>query len=160
MIKIGVMLDNIGPNQLAHYLINSGNSVLEKESQKLDLVTFVQQIVHPVMVPNFATMNMSECFDYKGTLVATSLSTAVKMLKCPGTRSKYFYVWDLEWTRPQNKNFGVLKEIYNNPKIQLISRSENHDKIIELCWRKPCGIVEDGRVDQFYNLFAKIENEK
>lgn len=155
MIKIGIMLDNIGPNQLAHYMINSGNAVLENYSQKLDLVAFTQQTVHPCALPNFATMNMSEAYDYKGHLVATDLSTVTKLLKCPGTRKKFFYVWDLEWTRPQNKNFAVLKEIYNNPSIELISRSENHDKIIELCWRKPIGIVEDGRVDQFYQLFEK-----
>lgn len=156
MIKIGIMLDNIGPNQLAHYMINSGNAVLEHHSQKVDLVAFVQQVVHPCALPNFATMNMSEAYDYKGVLVATSLQTAIKMLKCPGTRKKFFYVWDLEWTRPQNKNFSVLKDIYNNPSIELISRSPNHDKIIELCWRKPIGVVEDGRVEQLYQLFEKV----
>lgn len=159
MIKIGIMLDNIGPNQLAHYMISSGNAILEKNSQKLDLVAFINQTVHPCAIPNFATMNASEAYDYKGNLIATSLSTAIKMLKCPGTRNKFFYVWDLEWTRPQinqGKNFAVLKDIYNNPNIQLISRSANHDKIIELCWKKPLGIVEDGRVDQFYQLLERV----
>lgn len=156
MIKIGIMLDNIGPNQLAHYMINSGNVVLEHNSQKVDLVAFISQTVHPCALPNFATMNVSEAYDYKGFLVATNLSSAIKMLKCPGTRKKFFYVWDLEWTRPQNKNFAALKDIYNNPSIELISRSANHDKIIELCWRKPLGIVEDGRIEQFYELFTKV----
>jgi hypothetical protein len=156
MIKIGLMLDNIGPNQLAHYLIQTGNSFLEKNSQRADLVAFTQQTIHPIATPNFATMNISEAYDYNGFLVATNLQTAIKMLKCPGTRRKFFYVWDLEWTRPQNKNFAILKEIYNNPKIELISRSANHDKLIELCWRKPIGLVEDARVDQFYSLFEKV----
>lgn len=157
MIKLGIMLDNIGPNQLAHYFINTGNGVLEKNSQKLDLVAFTQESIYPCAIPNFSIMNMSECYDYRGHLIATNLSTATKMLKCPGTRKKFFYVWDLEWARPQNKNFAALKDIYNNPRIELISRSVNHDKIIELCWRKPIGIVEDGRVDEFYNLFEKIK---
>lgn len=151
------MLDNIGPNQLAHYVVNSGNAILENNSQKLDLVAFVNQAIHPVAVPNFATMNVSEAYDYNGFLVATNLPSAIKMLKCPGTRKKFFYVWDLEWTRPQNKNFAVLKDIYNNPSIELISRSANHDKIIELCWKKPIGIVEDGRIEQFYQLFEKTQ---
>lgn len=155
MIKLGIMLDNIGPNQLAHYFINSANSALYNNSQLLDVVAFTEQTIHPVAVPNFSTMNISEAFDYHGALVATSLRTAYKMLKCPGTRKKYFYVWDLEWTKPTNVNFASLNSIYNNPSIELIARSQPHADILELCWKKPVGIVEDARIEQFYSLLEK-----
>jgi hypothetical protein len=153
---MGFMLDNIGPNQLAHGLINSGNRFLEKNGQRSDIVLFIQNIIHPVQVPNFAHMNISESYDYNGNLVATSLNTAVKLLKCVGTRKRFFYVWDLEWTRPQNKNFAVINQIYNNPLVELIARSHTHSDLIELCWKKPIGVIEDGKVEKFYELFEKI----
>jgi hypothetical protein len=156
MIKIGIMLDNVGPNQLAHYIINSGNKFLEKNSRRSDLIMFIHNVVSPCAHINFSVMNVSEAYDFDGFLVATSLHTAAKLAKTPGTKKKFFYVWDLEWLRPYGRNFEGVSALYKHPQIELIARSQPHKDLIELSWKPTIGIVEDGRVEQFYKLFESI----
>lgn len=153
MFKLGIILDHLGPAQLPFCFINAANDFLEKNSQGIDVVAFVQNLTPLSAQPNFARMNTAEAFDYNGHLIATNLKQAWSAIKFPGTRQKYLYVWDLEWVRGQNKNFPFLSDVYQNPAIELIARSKPHKDIIELCWNRPVlGIVEDGRLDQFYDL--------
>ena len=86
------------------------------------------------MNPNFAIMQSSEAFAFDGTLVATTLNTASKLLKFPSAKEKYFYVWDLEWMRLKNKSFDGLSQVYGSKELNLIARSEEHKWAIESAW--------------------------
>ena len=127
--RLGFLLDSLGPKQLAYHLLYT------EGWQDVEPIVFFQNAVHPLATPRFATMNISEAFSYTGTAIATDLSTAEKLLKFPGPKAKYFYVWDLEWFRGKHSNrnhYDYFANIYRN--IPLIARSPSHKKVLEETW--------------------------
>ena len=63
-----------------------------------------------IIEPNFATMSMSEIWNFNGALISTDVSTSLSMNKCFAPKAKYFYVWDLEWIR--NRLVENMKKLY------------------------------------------------
>lgn len=150
MNKLGIVVDNLGPNQLANYLISSANRYLEK-SLNCDFLVFQKNVIPFCLPINFAVMNTSEGYDFDGTLVATDLNSALQIATFPGPKRKLFYSWDLEWLRIP-RNYEVLRTIYNNPELEIIARSKYHKELIELTWNtKVHSIIEDCNVEDFFN---------
>ena len=142
MKRIGVMADELGASQLSECLLESFNSICESD---VDADTIVFYKKHPILraVPLFSCMEQTEVWGYEGVVVATCLSSAETLLQITGPTKKFFYVWDLEWTRKAGQKYSKLKSVYDNPNIHLIARSEHHAKIIEACWKKPLAIIKD-----------------
>lgn len=147
-MKLGILLDNLGPNQLAFNVIKNGNEVKD-----FDFIAFYENFLRPCIPPNFAIMQSFEAWSYDGALVATNLSTAGKLISYPICKHKYFYVWDLEWIRLKEKHYGGLQPIYNHPKLKVIARSQSHKDIIENCWNvKVAGIVDDCNISKIQEI--------
>ena len=75
-------------------------------------------------------MNINEIWGFDGILISTSVSTTLSMINT-FAKAKYFYVWDLEWTRRHGKDFSYLIQAYNNKDVKLIARSKEHALAIE-----------------------------
>lgn len=153
MNKIGVLINNLGPNQLAYYLIKHGNKFVE--SGYNDLVAFFYEISPECAGLKFSAMNLSEAYNYNGILVATDTNSASRILEFPGTTNKFFYVWDLEWTKVPEKQFENLSVVYNNDKLPLIVRSQVHYDILKKIWKEPIGICEDANAEQLYKITSE-----
>lgn len=156
--KFGFVLSHLAPAQLPYKLIKSANEFLEKKDS-CDIIIFYQNLSPLVVNPNFAIMNLSEAYNYDGRLVATEVNNAARILDYVGTRKKYFYVWDLEWTKMGNKVYEQLSSVYNNPRINLIARSKQHYDIIKLAWREPVGIVDDCNFEKMTDLILEFEKK-
>lgn len=139
-MKIGFCLEDLGPSQLSYEFITNSNQILEK-GITFDIIGFYEGVARPCIPINFATMQIAEAWGFDGILIATSLSTAQKVLKCPSASKKIFLVWDLEWLRTKNLNFRDLREVYANPKLTLVARGADHAKVIEDLWHKKCEVV-------------------
>jgi hypothetical protein len=69
---------------------------------------------------------------FKGTIITTTLDTTLMTL-ARNTRKDnrvVFYVWDLEWMRPQKNNYQYNQNIFYRVH-KIVSRSTNHAKAIE-----------------------------
>jgi hypothetical protein len=156
MKNIGILLNNLGPSQLAYYLIKNGNDFVEDGDN--DLVAFFYEVSPECIRPNFASMNLSEAYSYNGILVATDANSASRILEFPGSTHKFFYVWDLEWAKIQNKQFEDLATVYHNDRLPLIARSKTHFDIIKKIWKEPIGIVEDVDIRQLHKITSEYIN--
>lgn len=148
--KIGFILEHLGPAQLPYQLIRSINSYYEQKDDT-DIILFYRNCLPFVVTPNCAVMNLFEAFRYGANLVATDLNSASRILDyfCDG---RYFYVWDLEWTKA-NRPYEQLADIYQNSKLKLIARSQQHFDIIQTTWGiTPVGIVNDCNIKEFLGL--------
>ncbi len=142
MKKLGFILDNCGPNELAYRVISSANNLIKNQPGVADFIVFFNNIVPNCMPLEFASMNMVEAYDYDGVLVATDLLNASKMLNFPAASRKIFYVWDLEWIRLPNRNYDSFREIYCNEELDLFCRSKTHQFFIQNAWGREAKIVE------------------
>lgn len=133
MRKLGFGVPNFGANQLAYQLIINCNEYL-KENYKSDIIGFYENLNKYSINPNFSCMHAAELWGYDGPVVACNLNMANDILKIPTIPRKFFYVWDLEWTTMEDKEYGKLKEVYSNPELTLITRNIDYAEIIENMW--------------------------
>lgn len=148
-MKFGIALNNLGPSQLTYYLVRNANASLLADP-RLDLTVFFEQAVPPALAANFAAMPMYEAWGYDSLLVATSFETARKAQACLSPTGRFFYVWDLEWTRPFcRRSYREWAAVYRDPSLSLLARSAEHARVIEQSWNRPVlGVVDDMNINQ------------
>lgn len=141
-MKIGIALNNLGPSQLCYHLALQANTMVGSRSD-VDVIAFYEDMQRPCLEMNFAHMQLAEGWGFDGVMVATSFSTAAKILRFPGPSRKLFYVWDLEWMRMGQKDFRSLQKVYGTNELTLVARSEDHARILSQVWNRDVGIITD-----------------
>ena len=121
--SVGVVVPNLGPNQLAYFVIKSANKIVN-----YDVTLFYENMALPCMDLKVPMMGINEIWPYRGTLIATSLETAIRINKVVGSIRRIFYVNDLEWIR--NKT-NFLHNLQAFEKTEIIARSHEHAFHIE-----------------------------
>ena len=149
--QIGFMVDELSASQLSFNLIKNINDYSEDSHD--DFVVFFENSTSSILNPNFSLMSLNEVWSFGGFLVATSMSTANSLRKCFAPKKKFFYVWDLEWTRRHGKDFEISVQAFSDPSIELIARSKDHAKAIEnYCNRKVENIVSDFNIEKLMRI--------
>jgi len=155
MIQVNILVDNMGHNQLSYCITQLGNKLSDTRPD-IDLIVFYNNIAKIASLPKFAMMQMVEAWGQRGITIATSCSTARKMLTFPGAERRLLYVWDLEWLRGQNRHYNMYAPIYQLPHVPLIARSEIHHDAIDNAFNvldiKPIYLVEDFNEKQFLEV--------
>lgn len=144
MHRLGIAVPSLGAGHLSYVLVRNVNQLLRR-GYDTDVVLFYENLTRPGLWPDCAVMQMAEAFGYDAPMIATSLSTAEKLLRFPGPAKRVFYVWDLEWLRLGNqKQFEHLQSVYGNTRLMLVARSRDHARVLENAWNRPvAAIVED-----------------
>lgn len=156
-MKIGVILEDLGMSQLSYSVISNINKACEHNSEN-DYIIFFNNMVAPVIPPNCALMNSSEIWSFDGHLIGTSVATTLMALKSINPAKKYFYVWDLEWTRhAQHRQYSQDIPAFRSRGVSLIARSKEHAAAIQnYSNRKVSHIVSDFDIE---NIHEVINNE-
>lgn len=148
MQKLGVALGDLGQSQLAYHLIRHANELAS--TSEVDVIAFYESLAPSCLPVNFACMPMAECWGYDGVVVATSVSTAEKVLRCPSPKKSFFYVWDLEWMRPKYPTpFEYWRGIYGSPDLTLVARGRDHQSLLEKVWNREVLLNEDFDLRKF-----------
>lgn len=141
-MKFGIAVPDLLPSQLSYLIITRVNAWI-KEHPKDDIIVFVENIEKHCLPAAFAVMDISEIWGYYNPVIATTLSTAEKILNCPSIPKKSFYCWDLEWIRLKQKQFENLSTIYRNHELSIVTRSFDHLNIFESCWNRNVDMICD-----------------
>ena len=140
--KIGILVDNLGGNQIAYSLIRNVNEYL-KDNIDTDIIAFFDNLAAPCIDLNFASMQLSEAYGFDGIVISTNISTTEKMLRFPSPKRKLYYLYDLDWVLQENKSFEHLKTIYLNNNIELFSNGATYNNLIKKIWKEPVFILND-----------------
>ena len=141
MKKLGVIVDHLGLSQSNFFMVYNLNLIVQ--SSLLDCCVFHNQWRNQVLPHLFTVCQDNEIWDYTGTVIATDVRSARKLLSAPGPEKKYFYVWDLFWRSLNNFPHSVIRDILNNDEIGLIARSSSHFKLLTRLFKKPEFVLED-----------------
>ena len=128
--QIGFMLNDTTASQLSFSLIKGINDYIDNGGKE-DFTLFFENSSANIIEPNFATMSMSEIWNFSGDLFSTSVSTSLSLDKCFAPKAKYFYVWDLEWIRNNGQGYEKTIQAFMPKNIKLVARSEDHAKAIK-----------------------------
>jgi hypothetical protein len=154
-MKIGFLVPNLGSTQLAFRLIYRANQAIRKNND-IDIIVFCENQTQPCFSPGFATMNIVDAWNYHGPLIATTISSAEKLIRFPRPSHKYFYLYDLEWIYTKDRNFIPFSNIYQHKGLDLICRSISHKEIIENCWGKSIkAVIDDFDIEEFIKVIKE-----
>lgn len=154
MVSIGVLVKDAGVSQLNFNIIKNFNQFIFGD-QRSYCAMFFENMVQPMARVLFPIFNIAEAYEWKETLIATSLSNAHKLIHFPACKNKLFYVWDLEWIRLRMKDYALLGSIYNAPNLKIIARSKAHADLLSEVWGcKVHDVVEN------FGFFSKILLDK
>ncbi len=120
---IGVAVRDVGPSELSSELATANLN---------EVCYFVENSVRPVIPLNKPCLNIVDAYTFRGPMLATSLSTAAKLLNMPCVGGRYFYVWNLEWLNHRTEYSSLWP--YYSPRIQLIARCEDYKVALENCF--------------------------
>lgn len=151
-MELGFLMDHLGPSQLSYRMISQVNDYLDNNCSN-DIIVFFENLSRPVLSPRFAIMQINEAWGFQGAAIATSLSTAGKLVNYPEPLLKIFYVWDLEWLRSKNYNYEQNVAIYRHPELKIVTRCEDYKKEVENLWNvKVHDVVKDFNIEQFIEI--------
>ena len=152
MSGFGVLLQHMGACQLSYNVIRNVNKLADTHPE-IDIIAYYETMHKNCLQPNFAIMQIAEAWGQHKPLIATSLSTAFKLISFPTVR-KLFYVWDLEWLRGKNRQYEQFADVYTHPELELVARSEAHADAIENAFnRKVNNIVSDFDIPKLMRIF-------
>ena len=138
--KIGFIVDDLSSSQLSYEVISSINSFDTSFDQ--DFVVFFENSSPMVIEPFFGVMNLQELWGFDGIAIATSVSSCLSLSNTKSPIKKFFYVWDLEWSRNRS-SYDQGIQAFLKEDIDLIARSEDHAKAIKnYCNRDVVGIFD------------------
>ena len=151
--NFSVLVPNTGANQISFCLINQVNRLFDIRPE-IDVMVFYENIHKNCIPANFSAMEISHAFNHKGPMIATTVSTAEKLISFPSEK-KFFYVWDLSWVRNsrQLSEYEKYKKVYCDESLELIARSKSHKKAIENCFnRKVKHVISDFRIEEILEI--------
>jgi|TARA_B100000214_G_scaffold106723_1_gene75077 hypothetical protein len=138
--KIGFIVDDLSSSQLSYEVISSINSFDTSFDQ--DFVVFFENSSPMVIEPFFGVMNLQELWGFDGIAIATSVSSCLSLSNTQSPIKKFFYVWDLEWSRNRS-SYDQGIQAFLKEDIDLIARSEDHAKAIKnYCNRDVVGVFD------------------
>ena len=82
-MRIAILLPSLEDSQLTRSVVSQGNRIVAS-SASVDISVFYETLAPSPVVPNFATSQMLDCYGFTGVAVATTLSTAEKLLGMTG----------------------------------------------------------------------------
>ena len=150
--KIGIIHKDWRNSDCAYWALNSTNSIVDKTN--IDITLFYEDLPDFVIPPATGSMNFHDIWGFDGLTIATNLDQANALSKVVGNHPKIFYVWDLEFLKDGKRNFLYNVNIYRNPRLKLVTRSEDHAKCLSnYCNRKVDSIIENFDLFKFWETY-------
>lgn len=146
MKKIGLLLDNFGPSDIAFCAITSGNK-LDKD---IDLCGFYIDLHPNCVYAKFGLMEAGETMSFRGPIIATSIRTAKYLSTNTSPEDKYYYVWDLEWIR-NGGDFKSYRDLLLKTKV--IARNEYIASLLREVWNiEPVAVIDHFDLEEIVNV--------
>jgi hypothetical protein len=95
--------------------------------------------------PNFKKpfFQALRAYDFKETIVATDITTAMFASTLMLPKKKYYYITGLEWVGHKPLIYQELQEIYLNKELDLIVSNESDYRIIKNLFKEPKFVIKN-----------------
>jgi hypothetical protein len=134
--NVGFAVETLEPSELIFRIL-----MQSMENDDWDSIVFFETLSKAPTAHLCSNMHISEAYSFQGPVIATSLKTAYKLIQFPSPKPKFFFLNDLEWLRFPQKQYKQLESIYRNKELTLITRSQDHKKLVESSWNRPVEYV-------------------
>lgn len=130
---IGIMVDCLNFSQLQASLRNLAAKKVVVYGQNQEFI--FDDLGLPIL-------NEVDAFVHDGPMICTTINAIQQALVYPKVGKILYYPWNLEWIY----HYAFAKprlELIMNSRVDIITRSAHHFKIVKNIWKEPIGIVEE-----------------
>lgn len=152
MTNIGILVNNLGLNDLALSLIENMN----KLCGTVNVTCFVQKRGPYPKSPLFSILNANEALSYRWPLIATDAETARLLSNNFSSCKKIHYLWDLNWYRDSATLYNSNKELFTRPDIAIACRSLDHQAIFKRVWGRESYLIEDFNYETIRGISQEV----
>jgi len=155
--SFGFLINSLNNSKECQLLCNNINLAIS-EAYLYSPIIFFQNYGYSVGMPRCCQLQQHHAWGFPHPLVSTSIETTQTLTECLRPCRKFFYVYNLEWTKPENlqhsqySQYSYLSKIYQNPEIELIAKNEEDFRLLTNIWKKPAGIVRDYNYKEFLDV--------
>lgn len=111
-MQLGILVDNLGNNQISFNIINEVNSLIFSKSEVSPTV-FYKNPSNEVLKLASAATSLDKAYFYKGIVISTNLDLALFSLNMPSPTKKYLYLYEIEWSLTPKFDFNLTNIILN-----------------------------------------------
>lgn len=147
MKQIGILSQTLKADQKSLATAINLNKLCEKG---YDCILFYSEHCLLPVKNEFALMQNIEALDFTGHLIATDDYSANILKNCIRAKSKYHYLWELDWYE-KNYSLDVIEDLFLAEDINLLVRSEDHFNLVRRIF-KPPQIVKEFSYEQITQL--------
>jgi len=152
--KFGIVVDNMGRNDLTLSILNNLNRVMATDPL-LSPTVFSLEVAPALSVIPCPVMSFNEIWCFTYDVLVTSYSAAKALLNVPGPKKLFFYLHELPTVTKQN--YFEIREVICNPRFTLLCRSQLHSDILRSNYgRKNIEVISEG---EMLDLLLGIEKE-
>ncbi len=123
--SFGIIVSTLDTSLSSQALINNINELLTKHYEYCPII-FYQSLVATTIPIKCCMLQQQQVWGFEHPLISTNIVTTRILNKCTRSNKKFFYVDNLEWTSIPNIFYKDLKDIYQNPNIELIAKVLGH----------------------------------
>ena len=149
--SLGIVVRALGTNQLGYNIIKQVNAMMGGGA--IYVTVFYDEHDRIPNIPYFPMMQTMHLWGFNGDIITTDVESTYTTLRIPTIKRRFFYVWNLEWVYNRDY-FTYYSKVYNNDDVELIARSQSHFDILEQCWKKPIGIIDDFNYREILSTIA------
>jgi hypothetical protein len=154
-MNVGIIINNLGPNQQAFTTINRVNSLGQMDIP-YKLTVFYKEPAQNCCRLATASTTFDRIFGFDGVLIATDLDLTLFMLRANMPKVKVLYMFDLDWVRGFG-NYIQNYSMYNDPNLIVIAPSMAYaNELTNYCGRKANGVVPQFNI---LDIMKVVENE-
>jgi hypothetical protein len=93
---------------------------------------------------------------FDGLLFVFDTKSAMLSQTFPCPKKQILFMSEPEWSINPSLPYGFWYNIYMKPHIELLTdKQETHD-IIDICWKKPIGLMSEINSKELQNVLSKL----
>jgi len=151
VLKGAFLVDQLASDAKTFFMTRTINRLVKSGLNSISV--FRRNISLNPFSAHFGTFEAKHALYFKSPVIATDIFSAKMLLDSTHIGPRYFYVWDLDWLY-KVQNYMDYEQIYSSD-LKLISRCDQHAKLIEQCWKKPTILIEEFNYDNIATIFAR-----
>jgi len=149
------LLDVDAKNSLQTKILTAVNQLCEDRPYD-NIIVFNNQFNRLDHRHKYYMLHIQQAKYFDGILFVFDTKSAMLTQTFPSPKKQIMFMSEPEWAINPALPYGFWYNIYMKPQIELLTdKKETHD-IIDICWKKPIGLIPEINSKELQNVISKL----
>jgi hypothetical protein len=149
------LLDVDAKNSVQAKILTAVNQLCEDRPYD-NIIVFNNQFNRLDHRHKYYMLHIQQAKYFDGILFVFDTKSAMLTQTFPSPKKQIMFMSEPEWSINPALPYGFWYNIYMKPQIELLTdKKETHD-IIDICWKKPIGLIPEINSKELQNVISKL----